>query len=924
MSDNGSEKDTEEDVKETTSLGNDPNVEQQTANENVLLGVIQQMQSQMMEFTQVLTQRQAVSEERYENFARDILTHLSENGNPNEVDLSKSSTRPPSQDVRNLDKLASSLPQMTPAIGIKQGREQYFQTMFRTEEDEYEGLKMSGEDVFDAKVDEEEELSEAMRKSNLTAEALKAEEEKEKHKSEKLKLYRRMTLTGGTKSKVRMLMEEETKYQSVFKRAEENLINHMLDPSISQTETSLAWHLQLQKDLKKKTPSFITTLDGNTLGAKSKPEDFIRWLDIVKKYSERSPEHLRNAKADWRKTVHSSLYSVAYKSNFKYNISGKHEGIEDGRVFFRLRSADSNEDVDLPVGFRMEFDGTLDDLALEPFMILLTLMSTPLDAQDFCLLIIRLMQKQFGDGGPLVKLPSTELKNVREHYELTEDFLTHLNRYYQQVVKMVVTAKEGYSYDLDFKNGISLIYSEKSSQRELLAWFVKNMGSPYLKTWWSKRTEELHLAKSVKTVKKDKRFSNVTPEGILTGGEKLRPACVSFIDETKMMLEDLLEFYNVCEKVVQFSKDNKDKTVHLPSGIKSSVPTSETSKSNLVALESGDEIKDTELLSKFVRLDNGESKVQPVLVSDSDGEGDEYLDRHGDEFQVSGISEDERRGYDQAFSNYLDDYIEHGGTVDQVEKGLCMIDNNSHAAAKKLWECNQSKGGSGGMSKLDTRDHKPFCFHYILGQPCPGKGKCKGYGNWNWGDGWKAARFLLSSRQGNDEKSKLARRIIHTSMDKMEPKMISAGITIPTTRTLPKEVNLDDNLKGRDARMRDPPPIPHKSSFSGGTPQKSSQSKDAKVPRGMNHDRNLAVTKKHQYSPNLNVILQTPDLCKLELESRLAQKNAFKESISTLPDHVYQNMLAAAVCDDRVTQVFNFSVADFGDPTQARLFDPSN
>lgn len=904
----------------STSLGDDPNVDKQTE-ENSLIAMLEQMQNQMIQFTEIVNQRQTVSEERIENFKQDMLVMMKENGKVGELEKSN---LPPSQfqsqDVRNLDKVSASLPQMTPAVGSGQEEKQYFQTMFRGDDDqETGGLKTSGDPVHNGEHDHD--MTEAMRRSNLTADALAEEEKKEKFKNEKLKLYRRMTLTGGTKSRVRMLMEEETKYQSVFKRAEEGLISHMLDPSVPQSETSLAWHLQIQKDLKKKTPSFLTSLEKYSLGAKSKAEDFIRWLDQVKKYSERSPEHLRNAKADWRKSVHSSLYSVAYKSNFKYNISEKSEGIDDGRVFFRLRTPDSNEDADLPIGFRMEFNGTLDDLSLEPFMILLQLMATPLDAQEFCMLIIRLMQKQFGEEGPLLKLPSTEMKNVREHYELTEDFLTHLNKYYLQVMTMVTTAKEGYPYDLDFKHGISLIYSEKSTQRDLLSWFVKNMGSPYLKTWWSKRTEELHLAKSVKSVKKDKRFSNVATEGILMGGEKLRPACVSLPEESKMMLADLLEFYNVCEKVVQFSKDNKDKTVHLPSGIKNITSTPEAGKSSLSVLDSRDETMDTKSFSNFTVSDDKDSNVFPNLVSDSDGDGDEYLESHDDVVQ---FNEDERRGYDQAFSNFLDDYIEDGGTAEQVEKGLCLIDTSFNGAEKKLWERNKSYGGPDGTSKPDLRDHKPFCFHYILGQPCPGKGKCKGYGNWNWGDGWKAARFLLSSRQGDDEKSKLARKIIHTSMDKMEPKMIASGISIPATRTLHKDVHSGHDLKARDTKMRDPPPVPHKSSFSGSALHKSSQARDAKVPRGMNHDRSLAVTKKHQYSPNLNVILQTPDLCKLELESRLAQKKAFKDGISVLPDHVYQNMLAAAVCDDRVTQVFNFSVADFGDPTQARLFDPSN
>lgn len=917
-----------DDVK-ATSLEDNSKVEEQTTNvknENDLLNVVERLQQHMQAFTESVYTKQIEDEERNEQFKQSVLQMFTTQGQSSVKDSAKNSpevnplSQSTSQDVRQQDRQAIGQPDMTPANFV--GEPQYFQTMLRGGD----SRMLSGQIEV-----EEEDLDRSSfgdRNDNqTTAKALEKEEKLHSIKKEKDKLFRRMTSAGGTKCHVQTLMEEELEQQNILKRAEEERVKQLSDPNRVHTETSLAWHLQWQKDMKQQVPSFLTSLSEYKLTTKSKPEDWIRWIDAVKKYAERSSEHLRNAKADWRKTVHSSLYALCYNFNYKYNISERANGIDDGRVFFRLRSTDTSHDIDLPVGFRMEFNGNLDDLSLEPFMILLTLMATPLDAQEFCLLVIKLVQKQFGTEGPLLGLPSTKMENVRNHYLLTEDFLSHLVKYYNQVTGMVQSAKEGYYRDPDFKRGISLIYTDKSPQRDLLQWFIKNMGSPALKNWWTKRTEELLLLKSLKSVKKDKRYSVVKETRLLEGGKKPRSACVTLADEVKLILDDFLDFYNVCEKVVQFSIDNKDKSVHLPANA-SSVKT--TSESTLSAIDSPKKLKDGKPFSKgrvesrdffdsdvdsvpdLMELDGkgyskeGYSDVDSVhmadLVSDSEEDSDEDIgvDRM---LNFGGESrEDIQRASEQDFSNTLDDIINHGITVDEFEKHLNAFDatyyrGDDKVGNKKLYDAN-SKTKTNSL----PRDFKDFCYHYILGKDCPGAPKCKGYGNWNWADGWRAARYLLAARQGDDEKSRMARKVIHLCMDRMEQKMIKAGIPIPSPRVFDKKVNFkSDEVKVNSNKMRKPPA----------------------VPRGMAPTREMAIVKKHQFHKDLSAISVAPDLCKLNLDKRLEQKHAFKESMASLPDHVYQNMLAAAVADDRVTQVFNFKVEDFGDPTQARLFSPN-
>ena len=892
-----------------TSLEVDSKVEEQTGvernNEEDLLRVVSDLQKHMVTFTESIATKQQEEQERNEDFKQSVLQLVagsSRQGSPQVLPGSSQEDKTPervqSQDVRNHGKMP-----LGPTPTTLSGDNQYFQTALR------------GDDMSNGNTGRRDENDE-IRTSKQMEEEFEEEGRLSKNEKQKEKLYKRMTMEGGTKAHVRKMMEEEAKKQNVLKRAEQERITHLNDPSIVHTETSLAWHLQWQKDMKQQVPDLLTSLEGHMIGPKSRPEDWVRWIDGVRKFAERSFEHMRKAKAEWRKLVHPSLFDVCYKFNYKYNIAERNEGIDDGRVFFRLRSTETSNDIDLPVGFRMEFNGNLDDLALEPFMILLTLMATPLDAQDFCLLVIKLMQKQFGQDGPLVKLSSTKLENVREHYVLTEDFLSHLVKYYNQVTDMVKSAKDGYSTDPDFKRGISLIYSDKSAQRDLLYWFIKNMGSPALKTWWSKRTEELHLNKSIKSVKKDSRYSEVRESKLLDGGKKPRKACVSLTGEVNLILDDFLEFYNVCEKVVQFTIENKDKSVRLPGGANEGT----LKNSNLSALEvkrgweSGNPLnsskldrkagKGREIIPDLVEMDgigyhDDDSDAPHFLVSDSDSDDDLELLMNdiADRLETKA---DIQRACEQAFSNSLDDLIDVGVDVTEFQKQLYAFDatyyrGDENKGAKKLYDVNYK-------SKEEPRDFKNFCYHYILGKDCPGSPKCKGYGNWDWADGWRAARYLLAARQGDDDKSRTARKVIHLCMDRMEKKMVNAGITIPSPRVVDKHVNFKtQDSKASPPKMRKPP----------------------QVPRGMAPTREMAVVKKHQYHKNLSAISVAPDLCRSDMETRLEQKHAFKDSIASLPDHVYQNMLAAAVADDRVTQVFNFRVEDFGDPTQARLFSPS-
>jgi hypothetical protein len=114
---------------------------------------------------------------------------------------------------------------------------------------------------------------------------------------------------------------------------------------------------------------------------------------------------------------------------------------------------------------------------------------------------------------------------------------------------------------------------------------------------------------------------------------------------------------------------------------------------------------------------------------------------------------------------------------------------------------------------------KDFCFHTILGLPCPDD--CSGKHNNSLTDGWHAANYLLWQQKGQCERAQARATTINRWMDRQERLMHSKGVKFPSKRIregYPVETAGEELRRGGTRRvgpMRSPPAAPRDGATSG-------------------------------------------------------------------------------------------------------------
>ena len=440
------------------------------------------------------------------------------------VDTPKSATTQRSQDVRVTDRESGSFTEFPTETPLDRNSKQFYGSMFKTGNDKKHSQSGARGEDGDNSTESEGDESNSTKKELFTNDNGKRKSSlhlgihSEKQGADPQGVgqknfvpttdYQRRLSQAPGKVNNFWDMCEDGKVDDFTNRMEANFQEYFLGKNAKPTHDVMAYVNSLK--LKSETEAVDVALKKVFLTGGAGQAQYLAWLEAITKYAHRSADHKRQAETNWRKTVSSSLYKTFYNFNFKFAINAINtSAIDDGRVFYRFRGNDSAEERALPRGYRMEFNGELQDLRLNPFIRLVTLMATPTSAQMFYETLISVMSLRYGKAGPLSKLEKTDKDNVKEHYDLTEDYLNYLMKYNEMLSDLVSVAMDEYPDDRDFLTGIDFFYSEKSSQRKALAWFIETNGSPYLNDWWKKRALELQRVKTIKQVKRDSKFSIV-------------------------------------------------------------------------------------------------------------------------------------------------------------------------------------------------------------------------------------------------------------------------------------------------------------------------------------------------------------------------------------------------------------------------------